>query len=271
MTTLYTTRDDVKDRLDIGDTVDDAALDLIIEAVSREIEHWTGRRFQPVTQTRYYTAHCGWRLAVDDLLSVTTLKTDEDGDRTYERTWAGTDYELWPWNAPNDFPARPYTSIQTTPNGNYSFPTGGRAVEIAARWGYSDVRVTSTATLAEDLDASETGVDVSSGTVFKVGQTLRLDSEDMEISAISTNTLTVTRGANGSTAATHSNGAAISVYTYPIVGEAALHQVMLHMQARGAGISGTLGSSEFGAPIRQVGLHPFVTRALQRFRLPVVG
>ena len=67
--------------------------------------------------------------------------------------------------------------------------------------------------LNEALDASETGVDVDSGAVFKVGQTIQVDSEQMYISAISTNTLTVTRGYNGSTAATHTDNEYISVST----------------------------------------------------------
>ena len=73
-------------------------------------------------------------------------------------------------------------------------------------------KVTATATLAEDLDTSETGVDVSDGPEFDIGQTILIDSEQMKISNIVSNTLTVTRGANGSTAATHTNGAAIKVY-----------------------------------------------------------
>jgi len=67
--------------------------------------------------------------------------------------------------------------------------------------------------LNEALDASETGVDVDDGSVFKVGQTIQVDSEQMYISGKSTNTLTVTRGYNGSTAATHTDNEYISVST----------------------------------------------------------
>tara|TARA_Y100000310_G_scaffold58920_1_gene54236 strand:- start:303 stop:7325 length:7023 start_codon:yes stop_codon:yes gene_type:complete len=59
--------------------------------------------------------------------------------------------------------------------------------------------------LAEALDSSETGVDVDDVTEFAVGQVILLGSEQMKITAISSNTLTVTRGFNGTTAATHSD------------------------------------------------------------------
>ena len=57
---------------------------------------------------------------MDDLLSVTTLKTDEDGDRTYEITWATTDYDLMPYNATLESQAQPYSHLQTTPDGDYT-------------------------------------------------------------------------------------------------------------------------------------------------------
>lgn len=66
-------------------------------------------------------------------------------------------------------------------------------------------------TIAEDLDASETGVDVASGqgSNFANNDVVLVGSELMAVTNVSSDTLTVTRGANGSTAATHSNGANI--------------------------------------------------------------
>jgi hypothetical protein len=74
---------------------------------------------------------------VEDLLTVTTLKTDADGDRTYESTWAATDYDLEPYNAARLSPARPYTRIVTAPNGVYTFPNIRKGIEIAGSWGFS--------------------------------------------------------------------------------------------------------------------------------------
>jgi hypothetical protein len=63
-------------------------------------------------------------------------------------------------------------------------------------------------TIAEDLDASETGVDVATGqgSNFATNDVVLVGSELMDVSSVATDTLTVTRGAKGTTAATHSNG-----------------------------------------------------------------
>ena len=63
-----------------------------------------------------------------------------------------------------------------------------------------------TTTLNEELDASETAVDVTSATGMSTSDVIDVGGELMLISGISTNTLTVTRGHGGTTAAVHSNG-----------------------------------------------------------------
>lgn len=67
--------------------------------------------------------------------------------------------------------------------------------------------------LNEALDTSETGIDVVAGDAvkFAVGDAIRIDDEIFKVTAVDTSTevLTVTRGALGSTAATHSSGAEI--------------------------------------------------------------
>ena len=67
-------------------------------------------------------------------------------------------------------------------------------------------------TLAEGLDNSETGVDVSDGSVF-TDEYIRIDSEVMKVQSVSGNTLTVLREENVETPSTvgdsHSNGATI--------------------------------------------------------------
>lgn len=135
----YCTVAELKARLwptGITDTNDDAVFDQVITAVSREIDEHCHRRFYAATETRYFTAEWGDLLLVHDLISVTTLETDDDGDRTYEHTWATTDYDLGPDNAALD--GKPYTKIYTAPNGNYAFPACIRkGVKIAGLWGYA--------------------------------------------------------------------------------------------------------------------------------------
>ena len=66
-------------------------------------------------------------------------------------------------------------------------------------------------TAAEALDATETGVDVAAGEGerFAAGDAIRIDDEVMTVSSVSNDTLTVVRGAAGTTGATHANGAEV--------------------------------------------------------------
>ena len=64
-------------------------------------------------------------------------------------------------------------------------------------------------------DASATSITVTSASTLRANQQIMVGSEKMTISSISSNTLTVSRGAGGTTAATHSDGA--SVLVFPIV------------------------------------------------------
>lgn len=134
----YTTLAAIKNvkRITSTDATDDGVIENMIEAASRYIDHETQRRFHngAADETRTYTAPNGERLYVDDLLTVTTLKTDDDGDRTYESTWAATDYDLLPENASTD--GQPYTYIQITPDGDYTFPSQRKGVQIVGRFGY---------------------------------------------------------------------------------------------------------------------------------------
>ena len=127
----------LKARLGITDATDDAILTAVLEAVSREVDNFCGRHFYGVAQTRYYTPENSLALVTDDLTAITTLKTDEDGDRVYERTWATTDYDKWPYNALLESSPRPFTELRVTPRGLYSFPVGmPKSVELNATFGY---------------------------------------------------------------------------------------------------------------------------------------
>jgi hypothetical protein len=139
----YCTLAEIKSRLGIetADTADDTKLESIIEASSRWIDNYCGRVFYATSATRHYTARFGDLLSVDDIVSsgsavgVTTLKTDDYGDRTYPTTWATTDYDLLPTNgSPLGVP---YTDIKLTYVGNNQFPVGVTAgVQIAGVFGY---------------------------------------------------------------------------------------------------------------------------------------
>ena len=68
-------------------------------------------------------------------------------------------------------------------------------------------------TLAEALDASETAIDLADGTLTRRGEIMKVDSELMHITSVSSNTATVVRGYAGSTAATHDTATAVYFYS----------------------------------------------------------
>lgn len=128
----YATLDELKGRLDILDSDTDAVLSQVIEAASRAIDGWCGRHFYAETATKTVTAeYAGAVFLPDDLISLTTLVTDDSADRTYGTTWTTDDYDLEPDSGP------PYTSILVSPVGSYAFPTGRRGVRITGSWGYA--------------------------------------------------------------------------------------------------------------------------------------
>lgn len=116
----------------------DPIMEQIINATSRAIDKYCKRRFYSATQTRYFNANCYDAVFIDDLTTATTVKTDQDGDGTFETTWASGDYKLWPFNALTD--GEPYMEIRISSNGTYYFPTSvEKGVEIAGSWGYCTI------------------------------------------------------------------------------------------------------------------------------------
>ena len=134
ITNGYTTLIALKSRLgNVPDNLDDR-LENSIEAASREIDGLCNRRFYPVTETRTFTAEWPDLLEIDDLTTLTTLTTDDQGLRTYSTTWTANDYDLEPAN--NAAYSHPYTSIRLNPNTSLSFPTQRRGVRITGVWGW---------------------------------------------------------------------------------------------------------------------------------------
>ena len=91
-------------------------------------------------------------------------------------------------------------------------PVGPREQTYGYGWGVGNwggtVDSATATTVNEELDASETTITLSDASAFPSSGTILVDSELISYSGKSTNDLTgCTRGASGTTAATHSNGA----------------------------------------------------------------
>lgn len=124
----YATVAQLKARLDITGTADDAVLAEVLEAASRQVDGWCGRPFASGTATRVLTADA-WDMLIlpDDLHTITSIAVDRDGDRDYETAWALTDVDLQPYPGP-------YSVLR--PTLGMAFPTHRYGVQITGEWGF---------------------------------------------------------------------------------------------------------------------------------------
>lgn len=139
ITNGYATLVDVKRQLDITDSVDDTLLELCIESASRAIDNMTERVFFQGTATRIFVPDDSFYTPIDDLYSVTSVKTSDDADQVYDITWQTTDYQLEPLNGTINGTAWPYTGIRAV--GDFLWPTVGAeaTVQITGVWGWPSV------------------------------------------------------------------------------------------------------------------------------------
>lgn len=142
ITNGYCTLAELKARLGITDTDDDARLERNIEAASRRIDRMARWRFYldaSATARTYRVGNSRVLLLADPIGTLTGLvvKTDDNEDGTYETTWAASDYVVEPTNALAD--GRPVTRL-TAVNRYWPLSATGRPlVQITARWGWPAV------------------------------------------------------------------------------------------------------------------------------------
>jgi len=132
----YTTLASVKAILRITDSVDDALLEECIESASRQIDTHCERVFTYGTATRIYTPNDSFVTEIDDLISLTTLKTSSSADGVFDTTWTTSDYQLEPLNGLVGGKAAPYTHIRAV--GDFTFPIDGEeaTVQVVGVFGY---------------------------------------------------------------------------------------------------------------------------------------
>lgn len=224
---LYGDLTKLKDDSLLGDpaagTGDDDELWQLLMAVSEAVDNYCNRHFYPLITTKYFTGDGTAILLVPDLLSITTLKEDENGDKTFEITWATTDYWPHPHNAePTKHWGQAYSKLATRNEGTKTEFSGAyeRNFEIAGKWGYRDYSEDSgTTTTNAGYTATVTTINVAAGGGAKlaIGQTILIGSEQLLITNIATDALTVVRGLNGTTAAIIAASlVAISILRWPL-------------------------------------------------------
>ena len=216
----YATIADLKGVLGITSTTDDTVMRKELEAASRSIDNYCNRYFNTKSAVVYFNGDR--TLWLPDLLSITTIKTDEDGDGTFENTLATTDYIEYGHGIEDALNVYPRTRLEISHDSDYgSFASSvKKGVRIEGVFGYGDgisatPYVVDTTLTAAISSTTATTCTVTAVTNLSAGNTILIDSEQMYIYSISTLTLTVERGVNGTTAATHSNSVSLYIYQYP--------------------------------------------------------
>jgi hypothetical protein len=175
----YATREMVKSALDIMETARaNGQIDRALDAGARQVEGLTHRRFYPWTGTRYFDWPNGqyseaWRLwlGVNELISINSVVV------------AGTTLPESGYlpRRSDDRDEAPCTHLEVDLASSSAFSSGSthqRQIAITGVFG-EGADETPAGALAETLDASETGVDISDSAAIGIGDLIRVDDERM--------------------------------------------------------------------------------------------
>lgn len=238
----------------------------ILEEVSRLIDAKAhrGTGFGPEIATRYYD---GDRRSVlwlrADLAALDTLSVSSTVGATPVTPTVDTDFYLAGLGSYDP----PYRKIIFHGTGTTTlFGSGSKVTAVSGTWSFPYRTRLLSATTAEALDDSETEVDVSALTGLSAGMTVLVDDEQMYVTAVTdstTDSVTVERGVNGTTAATHLTGAAITRYVYdPSVHALALRLAEKRWKAKDAGADGTDGGPDVGSVSLREGEDTIIRRMI---------
>jgi len=216
-----------KDSIGAEVTKYDDELLRIAAAVSRAIDRYCRRVFYPSLRIDTYSPIADSDvLWVDDLISASLVEYSTDHGDTYTAL-AASDYRLAYGDRISNRPSA--NCIILRPNGALKrWPTGMESVRVTGWWGRADSLApfeasgqTSNELLSATVSVTVSDVDgpglIGIPPLFAVGQTLRIEDEILSVFGVDTtlNTMAVRRGQNGSTAAAHVDGSAISIWRVP--------------------------------------------------------
>src|SRR5512138_2137835 len=171
----YSNVDELKSAVDIKATAYmDARIYRALQAGADQVDSLCNRVFYPTTATRYFdwppeAPSRSWRLWLNqnELASVSTLVAGGT-------TIVAANYFLEPNWGP------PYNRVEIDLSSSSAFAAGDthqRAIAITGVWAGAPLATDTAGVLAEALDASETGVDVSDSSLAGVGDLIKVDDE----------------------------------------------------------------------------------------------
>lgn len=239
-----------------ADTTGDSVINEIVEGVSRYIDDETARTFYPRVQSRVFDAPRGTRddrvlWLDDDLLEVISVTNGDDS------TVSSSDYNLFPYNDYPKYQAKFKQSVSTIWEVDSSGNTEG-VIAVNAFWGmhrdYLNRAWTTGGTIDDaSFTASKTTVAVQSdeGVNFATDLLIKVDDEIMRITGTDADNLTVVRGENGSTAATHDDDSTVYIWNVQHDIRTAAIQITtnFHQRRYGQNVSGVATITAAGVVI----------------------
>ena len=250
---------------------DEAPIVRVLGSASKRIDSYLGRSFGIRTETHTYDIGRGalrndrtfrgygneindypdyWSsklsgagiiLLGDWLATATTVTAYGQTARTTSTVLTegiGNGFLLEPYNR------SPKTLLKLEEDTTASLYGGQQTLTILGEWGWQTDKV-SLSTADEISSTTTAAVSVTSGAGTYAGDTIIIDTEQLYVSAVLGNNLTVIRGVNGTTAATHSGGAAYYKWKYADdVTQAALDIARTYWRSRDAGLTSIIGTGE---------------------------
>lgn len=226
----------------------------ILDEVSRLVDARAhrGSGFGPWVGTKHYDGDGRatlWLRA--DLAELDTLSVASAPGATPETPLEDDDFYLAGLGSYDP----PYRRIVFHGQGSPTrFGRGLRLTSVTGTWSFPYRTLLLSETVDEDVDDVETDIDVTGLSGLEAGMTLLIDDEQMYVTATTAEDgetsafVTVERGVNGTTAATHATDAPISRFMYdPSVHGTVLRLALRRWKARDAGGDGSDGGADVGS------------------------
>lgn len=262
----------------------DALMLRLLSGVSRWIDRELKRVFYPTVATKKFFGSGTCYQRVPDLLSVTTIEYSLDYGATYTAL-TSNDYILTVEYDENSLESYTVIMLDQTSTALAAWPNTQRGVRITGVWGYAenrdaafesanDVVKNTTQISASDTSlkvADVDGLDIYGALVrFQGGQILKIGSEYLETGLTidtSANTIVVSRGRNGSTAAIHLADVPIYVWRAPEpVRDAVIIQAVRQMERGFQGFGDARSQPDVGQMFWFKSLDPEAVAKLATYR-----
>lgn len=195
-------------------------------------------------------------------------------DGTFENSYTvNRDYEMYPLNK---YPKEIIELSTRSTRAYSSFSDGNKkAIEITGVFGYGDGQ-SAAPYLSSGAVVNTGGITNSAlthalatgkGALLAIGQTVRIGTEQLYITGISTDTLTFERGMNGTVAVAHTAADVIYICLYPEpIKLACLIQAMRWWKRKDSAFQDMVGSAETGTLIYSKPLDADVKMLLSSYK-----